>query len=154
LGRLVVLLFFIKYGLTVLAETAEGRLQPPPLSSDLFMQGYAMPFKLFGMYLILGAIQYALASTLGVWAGSAFGLLINLLAPAMSMVLAISGSLMAALSPATVFALIWRIGWPYLALLAFVSLLWGVVAGTLMLVETLPLEAVLTLLVCSVMYVS
>jgi hypothetical protein len=153
--RLVIVLFFVKYCLAILADTAEGRLQPPPLNSGLFMQGYSMPFKLLAIYVVLGIAQYQLSVVLGLWAVSMVGLLGNLLLPAMIMSLAVSSSLIAALTPTTVFSLIWRIGWPYLVLYVFINLLYGIVGGLLMLLQdALPLMALLTVLAFAMMYVS
>lgn len=151
--RLMMVLFFVKYCLTILADTAEGRLEPPPLSSDQFMRGYAMPLKLFGIYLVLAIVQYQITSVLGLWTVSIIGLLINLLLPAITMTLAVSGSLIAALNPTMVIGLIWRIGWPYLVLYAFITLLYGIGGGLYMLLEdALPQQALWTTLVFATMY--
>lgn len=129
--RAVVLLFFNKYCFEVLAQTAEGRLQPPALNADLFNQGYGLPFKQFAVFFVLGACNVGLSLLLGAWAGMVFTLTANLALPAILMVLAVSGSLTAALTPTTVFGLIWRIGWPYLILFAFLSLLSGGVTAVM-----------------------
>src|SRR5699024_5614725 len=139
----------------ILADTAEGDLQPPAWSSDLFTQGYAMPFKLLGVYVVLAIIQYQLSALLGLWSVGVVSLLINLLLPAMIMTLAVSGSLITALTPTTVIGLIWRIGWPYLVLYVFVNLLYSIVGGIFMLLhETLPQPLLMIVVVFATMYVS
>lgn len=117
--RLPFLLFFIKYNLQVLAETSEGRLRPPSLAAALTTDGYSLPFKLFAVYFVLAILQELLARLSGSWLiMAAPGLLANLLLPAMTTVLTVSGSLLEALTPTIVVGLIARIVWPYLALSA------------------------------------
>jgi hypothetical protein len=74
---------------------------------------------------VLGLITYALARTLGEWAVAAFNLVVNLALSASMMVLATTSSLRSALNPALVFGLMFRIDWPYLVLIAFLTLLAG-----------------------------
>lgn len=153
--RLGLALFFVKYCLAILADTAEGSLKPPILNGELYLQGYSMSFKLMAIYIVLAVAQYQLSATLGLWSVGLVSLLSNLLLPAMFMTLAVSGSLIAALTPTTVLGLIWRIGWPYLVLYAFVNLLYSIVGGLLMLLQdALPVQALLAVLAFATMYVS
>lgn len=151
--RLVVLLFFNKYCFEVLAQTAEGRLRPPALDLELLTQGYEMPFKQFGVFITLSAASYGVTAALGAWAGALFGLLTNLALPAILMVLAVSGSLLTALAPHTVGGLIWRIGWPYLILVAFLVLLTGGMAAVpVLLGEVLSPQALIAVAALAMLY--
>lgn len=153
--RLPLLLGFIKYNLQVLAESSEGQLQPPPLGAVLASDGYSMPLKLFAIYIVLGTLQDVLARLTDSWLllGLA-GLLANLVLPAMIMVLAVSGSLLAALTPSTVSGLILRIGWPYLALYGLLTMLGSSVGGLLLLAsQQLELQALVALGVVATLYI-
>lgn len=102
---------------------------------------------------MLGLLNYALAQALGEWAVAVFGLVVNLALSASMMVLATTSSLRSALNPSIVFGLIFRIGWPYLALVAFLTLLsgstWALVAFLAQRVEP---QALLVITGLSFMY--
>lgn len=153
LARVMLGLFFIKYCFDVLAQTSDGRLQPPALTAELFREGYELPFKQFALLLVLGAANYGLAQTFGEWAAVGFSFVVQLAYPASTMVLATSGSLGAALNPATVFGLMFRVGWPYLALLGFLTLLSGGTLGlVVLLAERVSLQTLLVIAGGSFMY--
>lgn len=151
--RLVLVVFFTKYCYEVLAQTSEGRLRPPALTGELFSQGYELPFKQIGVFLVLGAVNYALTEALGEWAAAIFSFVVNIALTASIMVLATTGSLVSALNPGLVFGLIARIGWPYAALFGLLTLLSGSTWALLyFLAERLSPEALLAVTGLSFMY--
>jgi len=151
--RVVLGIFFVKYCFEVLEQTSEGRLRPPALTSELFTQRYEMPFKLWAVLLVLGVAQIVLERALGAWAAVLFGLLLNVAYPAVIMVLATSGSLRTALDPSVVGGMMFRIGWPYLVLVAFLLLLSGGVFGLVALLgKRVSIEALLAITGVGLLY--
>lgn len=122
--NLVATLFLTKFALDILARTAEGELDPPPLDGETIGQGYELPFKLLGIYIAIGIATFAVAMLFG-WLAIIFFLLALFLLPASIMTLAFSRSLGQALSPGELFRMVRATGWGYVALLACLFLLNG-----------------------------
>ncbi|WP_377004491.1 hypothetical protein [Coralloluteibacterium thermophilus] len=112
---LLLLAVAYKYAFEALRVTAHGRLDPPETVLDL-NDGVLLRFLAMQLLFIVGIVVAALLG------GIALALLalavIVLVQPGATMALAMDGSLRHAINPATWFALIARVGWPYLALVA------------------------------------
>ena len=138
---LVAALFSIKYGYDMLERTANGHLAPPRLNRETLIEGYELPFKQLAVFILLGVAAFAVVQ---VWPPGlfVFALAVGLLLPAIVMTLALERSVFAALNPATLFGIAFRVGWPYFAVLGLLLLLNGG-AGTAMALfgEGLPLPA-------------
>jgi len=121
---LVAALFSIKYGFHILEETAHGRLEPPRLNRATMVEGYELPFKQIGVTLVLMILGVGLTF---VWLPLVivYGIAVVALMPAIVVTLALERSMAAALTPAKLFAIAFRIGWPYFAVLGLVILLNG-----------------------------
>lgn len=125
LGTVLLLtLFLTKFTLDILARTAEGHLDPPPLDSETLSQGYELPFKLFGIYIAIGLATATVAFFLG-WLAIIFFLIALFLLPASIMTLAFTRSLGQALDPGELFRMVKATGWGYVALLGCLLLLNG-----------------------------
>ncbi len=108
---LALLVLATNYSLAVIRCTAEDDWQAPPLSG-----GDITPsLKLMFGYFLVGVV----ISGLGLQAeplSIAASLFFTLAVPAISMVLAVTGSMSSAFNPALLFRMIVRIGWSYLLL--------------------------------------
>lgn len=111
-----------KYAYEVLAHTAQGNLEPP--ETQYITETDFAAFKHVGlMFLMLFGTILVAAFT-----GSAFlallaGLFFGLAWPAAIITLAMTGSLLSALNPATWISVMGRIGWPYLAAVIFLLMM-------------------------------
>lgn len=128
IGALVVstglAIFLTKYALNILARTAEGRLDPPPLDGETLLQDYSLPFKLIGIYIVIGVATFAIAMAFG-WLAIVFFVLALFLLPASIMTLAFTRSLGQAISPGELFRMVRATRWGYVALLGCLFLLNG-----------------------------
>lgn len=126
---IVTALFSVKYGYDVLERTAHGELTPPRLNRETLLEGYELPFKQLAIFILLGLFLFGV----GLITPRAIAPLVVLpvaiavvvLFPAIVMTLALERSVVAALNPATLFGIAFRVGWPYLAVLALLVLLNG-----------------------------
>ena len=114
--NLVLNLALLKYAYATFSATAQGLLRPPPLSRDVIIEGYELPFKQGLVLLLILQLASALDRHLGETAMSILALFFWLVLPANVMVLAGTRSLLNALNPALLIRLIMRLGWHYLAL--------------------------------------
>lgn len=123
-------LFSLKYGYDILEHTAHGNLHPPSLNREVLLEGYELPFKQLAVFLVAAVIALGLFM---LWPPLVFVFfaVFLLLLPAIVMTLAIERSLSAALNPGSLCSMAYRIGWPYLAVLALVVLLNGGTATVL-----------------------
>ncbi len=113
--------FLFKYTFEVLRRSSEGDLKPPPLS--VLGEDYDLPLKMFLMMVFFGLLIYSIASSVGAIAGLLllfFGLFVY---PASLMVLTSTESILNALNPFLLIAMIIRISWPYLILTGLLMLL-------------------------------
>ncbi len=104
-----------KYAYGILSYTARGNLDPPPGYFGEGDDGVAWS-QLAMWFVMILAVSFAYAS-LGNVLGTACAMFVLIALPIATMVLAIDGSLLAALNPATWIDGVGRIGWHYLALL-------------------------------------
>lgn len=121
---LVLSLFLTKYGLDILARTAEGRLDAPPLDGETLLQGYELPFKLLAVFIAIGITAAIVATTFG-WVMLIFIVAALFLLPASIMTLAFTRSLGQALHPGELVRMVRATGWGYVALLGCLFLLNG-----------------------------
>ena len=106
----------VKYSMAALQHTLKGELSPPPLSSEVIVQGYELPLFLFFILLIYILGLGSLASSFSPLLALLFLLLGVFLFPALILCLGISESFSFSLNPFHWLALVKSIGWPYLAL--------------------------------------
>ena len=143
---IVAAVFSIKYGYDILEQTANGHTLPPRLDRETLIDGYELPFKQIAVFILLGLFAWALALILPpalVLVGFiVYTIAVAALFPAIVMTLALERSVFAALNPATLFGIAFRIGWPYFAVFGLLILLNGG-AGTVMSLfgQGLPLAA-------------
>jgi hypothetical protein len=143
---IVAAVFSIKYGYDILERTANGHTLPPRLNREILLDGYELPFKQIAVFIVLGLVAWGMAILLPpalILVGFIlYGIAVLALFPAIVMTLALERSVSAALNPATLFGIAFRIGWPYFAVLGLLTLLNGG-AGTVMSLfgQGLPLAA-------------
>lgn len=127
-GRLVALLVWMaayKYAFEILRATADGHEDPP--ESVLKIES-GVVWRLLAMQFVY-IVAILLAALFG---GPVVGLVaiaaIVFLQPGCIMSLAIDGSLLNALNPATAFGIVARVGWPYLAVFGLLFVIQASVA--------------------------
>lgn len=101
-----------RYNLLVIETLAAGQLKAPALGDALDGKSGAMFLKVIGMTLLAGAAGYQFAR-LGMGALQLYAIALSLLAPAAMIVLALEGSLRAAVNPLKLLQFTLIIGWPY-----------------------------------------
>lgn len=132
LAMLVLTVAMMKYAYEVLAETAEGYLEPPEINSDRSGTGIVIPLKQFAIYFLLGVLIVLIGQSFGGVAALLFAIVALILLPASIIVLATTASLVAAINPLLLAQMIQRIGAPYAALYGMLVLLYvgsGAVVG-------------------------
>jgi tetratricopeptide (TPR) repeat protein len=112
-----------KYAFVVLEDSANGEPEPPRLSWDVLGGEYELLVKYLGMWLLFILVLVSAAGRLGEWLSMALLYLGMALLPAVTMVLVQSRRFFVAINPVVIVAMIGRIGWSYLVLLVFWSLL-------------------------------
>lgn len=125
---ILIMIFFaaIKYGMEILQNTAEGRLEAPELSFRVLNENYELPFKQLFLFLL----PILLLTQVG---GSfiSFIIISNIILfylfvlPASVMTLSYTHSFFSAINPFTLMSLIGRIGWSYGILYVFLLFLNG-----------------------------
>jgi tetratricopeptide (TPR) repeat protein len=113
----------LKYSYAALKNTAQGQLSPPKINMETISEDFGVVFKQIGIYIIVGITFFWVAKTLGPIIGFAFLLFAILSIPAMIIVLATTSSLFHAINPMIFAVMAWRIGWGYLLMYLFLSLL-------------------------------
>ncbi|WP_237059351.1 hypothetical protein [Microbulbifer sediminum] len=101
-----------RYNLLVIETLARGRLTAPPLGEALDGRSAPMFLKVIAMMLVAGFVGYKLIP-LGERTLQLYSIALSLLAPAAMIVLAVEGSLRAAINPLKLFYFTVVIGWPY-----------------------------------------
>ena len=116
IGRIVLLLMMAwayKYAFEILRRTADGDMDPPEV---ILAVDNGVVWRFLGAILVMGlVILVAALVTKSTTAEMITAIAMGFLMPACAMTLAMTGSLSEALNPATLFSLIARVGWPYLA---------------------------------------
>ncbi|MFC6981178.1 hypothetical protein [Microbulbifer taiwanensis] len=104
-----------RYSLLVIEKLAGGQLEAPDFGDALDGNSAPLFLKVIGMTLIAGFAGYKLMA-LGQGALQLYSIALSLLAPAAMIVLALEGSLRAAINPLKLLQFTVIIGWPYLLL--------------------------------------
>jgi len=128
LGPLALLALFLavmKYAYEVLAETAEGYMEPPGITSDRSGTGLLLPLKQWFVYLAIGFVTYLVGASIGPAAALLVFIAALILLPASVIALATTTSLRAALNPVLLIQMVRRIGWAYAALYGMLLLLYA-----------------------------
>lgn len=113
----------LKYAYSALASTSNGNLKAPQIGMKTISDNFEIVFKQLVIYFLVGFIFFTLCGVFGVVVGSLFLIFALLLLPAMIIILAVTNSIFAAVNPFVFLRLAWRIGWPYLALYFFLTIL-------------------------------
>lgn len=113
----------LKYSYAALKSTAQGQLSPPKINMETISEDFGVVFKQIGIYIIVGIAFFWVAKTFGPIIGFLFLLFAILSIPAMIIVLATTSSLFHAINPMVFAVMAWRIGWGYLLMYLFLSLL-------------------------------
>ena len=101
-----------RYNLLVIEKLAHGHLEAPAFGDALDGRSAALFAKVIGMTLIAGFVGYQLVG-FGEGALQLYSIALSLLAPAAMIVLALEGSLRAAVNPLKLLHFTLVIGWPY-----------------------------------------
>jgi tetratricopeptide (TPR) repeat protein len=123
---LIAILFVsIKYGMEILHNTAEGRLEAPELSFQVLNENYELPFKQLFLFILPILLLTQINSFIVFIIVSNIILFYLFVLPASVMTLSYTYSLFSALNPFFLVNLISRIGWSYGILYVFLLLLNG-----------------------------
>ncbi|MBT8491200.1 MAG: hypothetical protein KJN62_09125, partial [Deltaproteobacteria bacterium] len=123
LMRFVLFGIVLKYAYSALVSTSNGSLKAPRISMETVSDNFGIVFKQIAIYFLMGVALFICYRFLGVAVGYLFLFLAMLLLPAMIIILAVTNSIFAAVNPFVFIRLAWRIGWPYLALYFFLTIL-------------------------------
>ena len=116
-------LMILKYSFASLRATASGDLKPPRVNAETISSDFGPVFKQGIMYILIGALILFLAATSGPYVAYPVFYLVALLLPSMIIILVTSSSLLNALNPIAVCTTAIRIGWAYLLVYVFFSIL-------------------------------
>jgi tetratricopeptide (TPR) repeat protein len=123
LFRGAIWLMVLKYSFESLKATASGDLRPPKISPRTISQDIGQVLKQYGIYiLIFLAFGYLLAAS-GPLIALPFLVFALFFVPSMIMLLVTTESLWHAVNPAAFIGLAFRIGWGYLLMFFFLTLL-------------------------------
>jgi tetratricopeptide (TPR) repeat protein len=131
IGGIVSILVWLaayKYAFEILRRTADGYMDPPEVELSI---DDGVVWRFVGMQVILAGALVACAVIAGAKAGLLALVVLGFLQPGMTMTLAMSGSMTAALNPANALSLVARVGFPYFAVfgLLFVIQASALIAG-------------------------
>jgi tetratricopeptide (TPR) repeat protein len=118
-------LVILKYSFEVLKTTARGNLIPPAINAQSISDDFQQVFKQFGIFIAITFMGVFLAPVVGRGAAILFLYVMFFLTPAMIILLVTTGSLLHALNPLLFFRLAFRIGWGYVVMYLFLTLLGG-----------------------------
>ena len=104
-----------KYAFECLRATADGRLEPPEIAVSVEDSLGWDQIKLQAIFLLLNVAAFLLLGPIG---GTIVTIVLAVALPGAIMSLAMDQNLLLALNPGTWFAILARMGWPYLAVAA------------------------------------
>ena len=113
----------LKYSFAVLKSTASGDLVPPPVNNETISEDFDQVFKQVVIYFVVGFAAFWVASKLGALAGMICMVIAILSIPAMIILLVDTNSIFHAVNPVNFIGLIFKIGWGYLLMYFFLTLL-------------------------------
>ena len=115
----------LKYSHAALKNTAHARYSPPKINSETIFEDFGIVFKQFAIFIILGIAMVKVTQMFGPLIGLAFLVVAILSIPSMIIVLVATGSLIHAINPVVFITMAWRIGWGYLLMYLFLTILGG-----------------------------
>lgn len=125
LVHVLALLVTLRYGYWIIDRRAAGNRSDAITDWKSFNQGFEEPFKLVIIIALFAMVHGVTTHYAGKEAARVVLVLVNLLAPAIALIIGLDGSVVNALSPARIVALIGRIGpgyWAACLLLAVFSI--------------------------------
>ncbi|WP_372679784.1 tetratricopeptide repeat protein [Desulfosarcina sp.] len=114
-----------KYAYAILQSTAGGNLTPPALDAQTLFENFGPVVKQVGIYIAIIFAAGMMFTKLGVAVGVLFSILATVFLPAMIILLVTTESLIQAINPVMFVSLAVRIGWGYLLMYFFYSILGG-----------------------------
>jgi TolA-binding protein len=114
-----------KYAYAILQSTARGDLTTPKLDSRTLSENFGPVVKQVGIYVAIFFVAGIVFAKLGAAGGAVYLILATLFLPAMIILLVTTGSLIQAVNPMMFVTLALRIGWGYLLMYFFYSILGG-----------------------------
>jgi tetratricopeptide (TPR) repeat protein len=115
----------LKYSHAALKNTAHARYYPPKINSETISEDFGIVFKQLTIFIIIGIAMVKVTQMFGPLIGVVFLVVAILSIPAMIIVLVATGSLIHAINPVVSITMAWRIGWGYLLMYLFLSILGG-----------------------------
>ena len=125
LTQIVVWGVAFKYAYAILQSTAGGDLTTPPLNAKTLFENFGPVVKQVGIYIAVFFAAGVVFAQLGMVAGWIFVVSGTLFLPAMIILLVTTESLIQAINPMMFVTLAVRIGWGYLLMYFFYSILGG-----------------------------
>lgn len=114
-----------KYAYAILQSTASGNLTTPKLDGHTLYENFGPVVKQVGIYVAIIFVAGTMFAKLGMAGGVLFSILATVFLPAMIILLVTTESLVQAVNPAMFVSLAVRIGWGYLLMYFFYSILGG-----------------------------
>ncbi len=114
-----------KYAYAILQSTAGGNLTAPQLDAKTLYKNFGPVAKQVGIYAAIIFAAGIMFAKLGMAGGILFSILATVFLPAMIILLVTTESLVQAINPAMFVSLAVRIGWGYLLMVFFYSILGG-----------------------------
>ena len=114
-----------KYAYAILQSTASGNLTAPKLDAQTLYENFAPVAKQVGIYVAIFFMAGIMFAKLGMAGGILFIILTTVFLPAMIILLVTTESLIQAINPVMFISLAVRIGWGYLLMYFFYSILGG-----------------------------
>ncbi len=116
-------MMILKYSFESLKATASGNLKPPKVNAETVTSDIGPVLKQGVMFFLIYFVFGFLLATSGPFIAYPYLYFIGLLIPSMIIILVSSGSLLNALNPVAVGSIAIRIGWAYLLVYVFFSIL-------------------------------
>jgi len=113
----------LKYAYAILQATAGGDLNAPNLDADALLNNFGPVLKQVGIYIAIFTAAGVVFAHMGRTAGGLFLFIATLFLPAMVILLVTTESLIQAVNPLMFVRLATRIGWGYLLMYFFCSIL-------------------------------
>jgi tetratricopeptide (TPR) repeat protein len=115
----------LKYSFAALKDTAGGNLHPPEVNTKTISDNFGQVVKQMGLYFLVGVVFGFITVKFGALPGFVFLIFSALSIPAMIILLVTTDSFFNAINPVLFVSLMARIGWGYLLMYFFLSLLLG-----------------------------
>lgn len=113
----------LKYAYESLNITSAGNLKPPPINADVLTGGFVAVVKQVILLILLVLVAIFIVGPLGGTALLLYIAVVSICFPSMIILLAVTNSVLRAINPVYYIGFAIRIGWAYLLLLFFLSIL-------------------------------